>query len=178
MQKIQGMWVLESESALNGKGRDRKITCERIFGEAVMPWRDLEGWLCSKTEKKSNETFFEVEEEILPFLRSILSLTAGHHCFTKYPFTRNFFVPNFPIPSRVCFQNTHAFKSLASPLNFLLPCNCCCYTLPPSSGSHFICSGALCLVAGPGARVGLNLCPPGWVLFYKNFRVRQFAVHS
>jgi hypothetical protein len=129
-------------------------------------------------ENKSNETFFEVEEEILPFLRSILSLTAGHHCFTKYPFTRNFFVPNFPIPSRVCFQNTHACKSFASPLNFLLPCNCCCYTLPPSSGSHFICSGALCLVAGPGARVGLNLCPPGWVLFYKNFRVRQFAVHS
>jgi hypothetical protein len=52
MQKIQGMWVLESESALNGKGRDKKITCERIFGEAVMPWRDLEGWLCSKTEKQ------------------------------------------------------------------------------------------------------------------------------
>jgi len=58
-KRFAGMWVLETDTAWNGDGRIKKLTCERIFSEAVMPCSQSqhefskEGHLCFNFEKSS-----------------------------------------------------------------------------------------------------------------------------
>ena len=119
-----------------GKWWTKTLTCERIFCEAVMSCSQWQYW-------------FQKKEGPLPQLQKkfhmicsccfwtwpSFQISSWHHCSTKYSFTRKLFAKILPIPSRFCFQNPHACQSFASPLNLLLPCNCCCCTLPSSFAS-------------------------------------------
>ena len=147
-----GMWSLEKGSAWNVED---KITCERIFCEGVMPWRDLEGGLCSETKNKNHmELFSKLKQRCPSFENSccdwLHGITASENILSHVSFLI------LPSPFQaVSVSRTHMPANLlGSPLNLLLACNCCWCILPPIFRSHFICSGAVCLAAGPGARVG------------------------
>ena len=71
---------------------------------------------------------------------------------------------SYPCPAKqILFPEPHGCKHSASPLHSLLPCNCFCCTqaLVPTSFDQE--HGAWW--PGQGPRWGLNLCPPGLVLF-------------